>query len=82
MYKTQSKTDDVPIDMTMQTNLIFNEMAIQSAMKGEFNKALLLYNKIISSELKMNRGFKDVDFHYFINRGDCYRYFIYDQLYC
>ena len=75
MYKSQSRSNEIPIDMTEQTNLIFNEMAITFAMRGEYSKAIALYNKIISAEIKINRaGLVPIDFHYFVNRGDCYRY--------
>jgi len=75
IYKSLSKGSfKVPMDMTEQINLIFNEMAIDFAMKGEFMKALALYNRIIADTKKLNlEDDVPVDYRYYVNRGDCYR---------
>lgn len=63
----------VPEDITRQTNLVFNDMAIQCAGKGEYEKSIALLNKVIASEKKLSRGLADVNFRFYVNRGDCYR---------
>lgn len=63
----------IPSEITRQINLILNEMAINYAMNGDYDQAILLYNKIIKSETAISRGLVDLDNKFFINRGDCYR---------
>ena len=77
VYRNRGKrTDpnmDLPMNITQQTNLIFNDMAIKYAMEGEFSKAIALYNRIIDSEIKLNKGLPHIEYRYYLNRGDCYR---------
>ena len=72
---TQSSQFDmkVPEDITQETNLVFNDMAIMCAGRGEYEKAIALLNKVISSEKKLARGLSDINYRFYVNRGDCYR---------
>ena len=63
----------VPEDILQQTNLVYNDMAIQCAGRGEYEKSIALLNKVIDSERVLSRGLVDVNFRFFVNRGDCYR---------
>lgn len=63
----------VPEDILQQTNLVFNDMAIQCAGRGEYEKSIALLNKVIASERVLARGLVDINFRFFVNRGDCYR---------
>lgn len=63
----------LPSDITKQSNLIFNEMALQFASKGDYERSIVLLNKAIQSEREFNHDLMDVDFRYYMNRGDCYR---------
>jgi tetratricopeptide (TPR) repeat protein len=68
----------VPADINLQINLILNEMAINYAEQGNYDKAILLLNKIIRNDTKkqINNPHMDnvkVNFKYLVNRGDCYR---------
>ena len=65
---------ELPSDIVVQVNLILNEMAINYAMKGDYDQAILLYNKIIKTEKETSRsGLLKINHKYFVNRGDCYR---------
>lgn len=65
---------DLPSDIVRQINLILNEMAIKFASGGEYDKAILLYNKILKNEKAICRGgLLSIDFNYYVNRGDCFR---------
>lgn len=66
---------ELPSDIILQINLILNDMSIDYALKGDYDKAILLLNKVIKTELSVcNRGgIQKVDHKYYINRGDCYR---------
>ncbi len=68
----------VPTDINLQINLILNEMAINYAEEGNYEKAILLLNKIIRNDTKKQIDHPHVDvmkanYKYFVNRGDCYR---------
>ncbi|KAJ1408994.1 hypothetical protein B484DRAFT_456195 [Ochromonadaceae sp. CCMP2298] len=65
---------ELPSDITLQINLILNDMSVDYAMKGEYDKALMLLNKIVKSEEGMNKGGLIKPNHkFYLNRGDCYR---------
>lgn len=64
----------VPAEITKQINLVLNEMALQHAMAGAYKEAVVLLNKAIASERRLHRGdAMNIDYKYFMNRGDCYR---------
>jgi tetratricopeptide (TPR) repeat protein len=63
----------LPDDIRIQTNLIFNDLALQYIGSGEYNKAIVLYNKIIADEMAHSQGAKEPDYRFYVNRGDCYR---------
>ena len=74
LYQSSSSFDmRLPEDILQQTNLIYNDMAIQCAAQGEYEKSIALLNKVIISERKLTRGLTDINFRFFVNRGDCYR---------
>jgi tetratricopeptide (TPR) repeat protein len=52
----------IPEDITRQTNLIFNEMAIKYATDGDYERAIVLFNKAIASEKALSRGLTPIDF--------------------
>lgn len=64
---------ELPDDISRQTNLVFNDMALNYASQGIYDKAIALLSKVIQSEKQMARGLRDVDFRFYLNRGDCYR---------
>lgn len=63
----------IPFEITRQQNIVINEMAMQEAIKGDCEKAIVLLNKAISSERNINSNANDIPFVFFMNRGDCYR---------
>eukprot|EP00602_Paraphysomonas_sp_CaronLab_P000094 CAMPEP_0185029960 /NCGR_PEP_ID=MMETSP1103-20130426/16622_1 /TAXON_ID=36769 /ORGANISM="Paraphysomonas bandaiensis, Strain Caron Lab Isolate" /LENGTH=704 /DNA_ID=CAMNT_0027564901 /DNA_START=160 /DNA_END=2271 /DNA_ORIENTATION=- len=63
----------VPFEITRQQNLVINEMAMKLAIEGQYQKAIVLMNKAIASERKLQPNEMDIDYCYFKNRGDCYR---------
>jgi len=63
----------LPEDIRVQTNLIFNDLALKYIESGEYNKAIVLYNKVIADEINHGMGAKEPDYRYYVNRGDCYR---------
>lgn len=63
----------IPHEIIHQKNLIINEMALKLAMEGDFQKAILLMNKAIAAERQIQEDDKDINYRYFMNRGDCYR---------
>ena len=68
----------LPAEITRQTNLVLNEIALNFGLEGDYEKAILLYNRIIKEEIALvanDTGTFAVkmDFNYYLNRGDCYR---------
>jgi tetratricopeptide (TPR) repeat protein len=63
----------IPHEINRQKNLIINEMALKFAVEGDFQKAILLMNKAIASERKMHDNDLNINYMFFLNRGDCYR---------
>lgn len=65
---------ELPSDIVLQINLILNDMAIDYAAKGNYEKAILLLNKIIKTEKTLTRGgLVKINHKYYVNRGDCHR---------
>jgi tetratricopeptide (TPR) repeat protein len=74
IFKKASEFDiEIPEEISKQTNLILNEMALKFAIEGEYNKAIALFNKVIASEKTLSRGVTSIDYRFYMNRGDCYR---------
>ena len=74
LYQGQSEFEmRVPEDIVKETNMIYNDIALQCASKGQYDKAILLLNKVISAEAQLARGVQDIDYRFFVNRGDCLR---------
>ena len=74
IFKKASEFDiEIPEEISKQTNLILNEMALKYAIAGEYNKAIALFNKVIASEKTLSRGITSIDYRFYMNRGDCYR---------
>eukprot|EP01041_Mallomonas_annulata_P003333 gene3333-6594_t len=64
----------IPIEVTRQMNLIFNEMALKLSEEGEYEKAIVLFKRLIESEMNIhNNNEFEVDYRFHINLGDCYR---------
>lgn len=65
----------MPAIISTQLNLLFNDMALDYATKGEVDKALHLLTKVIVSERERQGrpGGPRMDYHFFMNRGDLYR---------
>lgn len=78
-FKDSKYPMELPSDIKQQINLILNEMAINYAMKGEYDKSILIFTNIIKNEkssITSNHpnDLLNANHHkYFINRGDCYR---------
>lgn len=65
---------ELPSDIVLQINLILNDMALDFASKGNYDKAILLLNKIIKTEKSLTRGgLVKINHKYYVNRGDCHR---------
>jgi tetratricopeptide (TPR) repeat protein len=65
---------ELPSDIVLQINLILNDMSIDYASKGNYDKAILLLNKVIKTEQSLSKGgLLKVNHKYFVNRGDCHR---------
>jgi tetratricopeptide (TPR) repeat protein len=65
---------ELPPDISLQINLILNDMSIDFASKGNYQKAILLLNKIIKSEQAIcKNGLVKPNHKFFVNRGDCHR---------
>jgi len=66
---------ELPSDITLQINLILNEMSVGYALEGDYDKAILLLNRIIKSEETMNNkgGLIKPNHRFYVNRGDCKR---------
>jgi len=64
---------ELPISISQQAHLILNEIAVDFALKGDYEKAVALLCKIIHTEQKLKNDISEIDYHYFVNRGDCYR---------
>eukprot|EP01035_Chromulina_nebulosa_P022905 gene22905-29671_t len=43
----------VPDEIVKQTNLIYNDVALKFASEGDYQRALVLFNKIIKSEIEL-----------------------------
>eukprot|EP00603_Paraphysomonas_imperforata_P008587 CAMPEP_0114424570 /NCGR_PEP_ID=MMETSP0103-20121206/6765_1 /TAXON_ID=37642 ORGANISM="Paraphysomonas imperforata, Strain PA2" /NCGR_SAMPLE_ID=MMETSP0103 /ASSEMBLY_ACC=CAM_ASM_000201 /LENGTH=611 /DNA_ID=CAMNT_0001593333 /DNA_START=614 /DNA_END=2449 /DNA_ORIENTATION=- len=63
----------LPFEIARQQNIVINEMAMKEAMDGDCEKAIVLLNKAIAAERRINDDDKEIPFIYFMNRGDCYR---------
>jgi tetratricopeptide (TPR) repeat protein len=66
----------MPAMISTQLNLLFNDMAMDYATKGELEKATRLLTKVILSEQeRMSRpgNTAPMDYRYFMNRGDLFR---------
>ena len=65
---------ELPSDIVLQINLILNDMSIDYASKGNYEKAILLLNKIIKTEEGLSHGgLVKINHKYLVNRGDCHR---------
>jgi tetratricopeptide (TPR) repeat protein len=53
-YEIEQYAMQLPPEIMIQTNLILNEMAINYALEGNYQNAILLYNKILRSEETLN----------------------------
>jgi tetratricopeptide (TPR) repeat protein len=53
-YEIEQYAMQLPPEILIQTNLILNEMAINYALEGNYQNAILLYNKILRSEETLN----------------------------
>ena len=74
IYQGHSDFDmRIPEEIVKETNLVYNDIALQCAGKGEYEKALLLLNKVIVAEQALGKGVADIDYRFLVNRGDCYR---------
>jgi tetratricopeptide (TPR) repeat protein len=79
MFRQATSSDvfdmDLPDDIVLQTNLIFNDMAIGFAQQGDYQRSIALLNKIIESERERcaRKAAQAMDVRYLINRADCYR---------
>lgn len=74
LYQSASDYDvKLPGDIVRQTNLILNEMGLKYASEGEYLKAIALLSKAIQSENTASKGLYDIDYRFYINRGDFYR---------
>lgn len=65
----------IPNELTEQSHLILNEMALKYATQGEYRKAISLLSKIILAEKNLSKeeDGRQLDYRYLLNRGDCYR---------
>ena len=63
----------LPFEIARQQNLVINEMAMKEAMDGDCEKAIVLLNKAIATERRINDDPQSIPYIYFMNRGDCYR---------
>jgi tetratricopeptide (TPR) repeat protein len=66
-------TMSMPDDILIQTNLVYNELALRFASKGEYDQAIALFTKVLTTEQNLSRGLVEVDYRFYLNRGDCYR---------
>jgi len=66
-----------PQQVTRERNLVFNDLALDLFTQGRYEQAITYLNRAIESEEKcmfaQNRTDKEVNFRFFLNRGDCYR---------
>jgi tetratricopeptide (TPR) repeat protein len=67
----------LPLELIKQRNLLFNEMALHYAEKGQYEEAVLLLGRAIDSELNVLDSGRFLEFkcnyRYLLNRGDCHR---------
>lgn len=63
----------VPEEIVKETNMIYNDIALQCAGEGQYEKAILLLNKVIVTESQLARNSQDIDYRFLLNRGDCHR---------
>ena len=63
----------IPEEIIQQQNIILNEMSLKKAVEGEYEQAIILLNKAISSERKLRKNSDEINYKFFLNRGDCYR---------
>lgn len=71
----------LPEDISKQTNLIFNDLGLRFMSEGQYTKAIVLFNKVIENELKLCQPFTNIDYRFYVNRGDCYRALeVYDEV--
>jgi len=72
----QSCTDfemRIPEEIVKETNMIYNDIALKCAGEGQYDKAILLLNKVIATEQQLARHSQDIDYRFLLNRGDCHR---------
>lgn len=67
------KNIKIPEEITQQQNIILNEMALKKAVDGEYEQAIILLNKAIAGERKLRKSPNEINYKFFLNRGDCYR---------
>lgn len=73
-YSEGDFTMHLPHEIQKQINLILNEMALQFASTGDYDNAILLWNRIIREEHSSAAiSVLPMDPQYFVNRADCYR---------
>jgi tetratricopeptide (TPR) repeat protein len=72
-YQQYTKLVKAPDEIFLQQNIILNEMAMKCAVEGEYQQAIILLNKAIASERKLRKDPNEINFRFFLNRGDCYR---------
>ncbi len=73
----------LPFEITQQYHLVLNDMAMNYVGKGDYPRALALFNKIIDSNVKAVEGADGTgqthwaggvgEHRFLVNRGDCYR---------
>lgn len=77
MYEVKSAASEhelvLPVEVSRQINLIFNEMAIDLASRGQYAEAIVLFKKLIELERKIHKNETNVDHRFYVNLGDCYR---------
>ncbi|RYH19950.1 hypothetical protein EON65_25140 [archaeon] len=74
--KNASYDQQMPSELQLQMHLIFNEMAMQYAQKGEYMHAICLYNKVIRDLASHTEQYLSTHsdlYRYYVNRADCYR---------
>ena len=74
LYRSHSEFEmSIPEDIIKETNMIYNDIALQCAAEGKYEKAILLLNKVITTETQLARNSQDIDYRFYLNRGDCLR---------
>jgi tetratricopeptide (TPR) repeat protein len=74
LYQSHSEYEmRIPENIIKETNMIYNDIALECAGKGQYEKAILLLNKVITTESQLARNAHDIDYRFLLNRGDCHR---------